>query len=501
MVDRTTYKLDLCNERLLNGGQPVQLTNKAFQLLRLFVDCPNELLTKDDILERVWSDVFVSEGLVKEYVHDLRVALGDNAKQPKFIETVHGRGYRFLGGVEEISHTDRGAAAMKPRAQPPSLCVLPFANLTGKESWDRFCQGLGDDLIIDIARYPDLIVVASVLPANCSGSNVSATDYRLSGSVQASETKVRVNVKLTEAGQDIHLWTNQYERKLGELFDIQTDIVGKVVSAIGGFNGRIPYAERVRLGRRPPDDFHAYELYLLGHELEARFQKESTLRSFELMQQAVELDPSFARAWLVRGWACWQILLEDWGNDGQDYHELWRNSFIRAASLDPLDPLAMMELAAVRASDEDITGATDALERAVDLGHNQADLLISSANPIALILDDPQRARDTLNRGLELVAMIGDWQRLSMTRVEYFAGNFEQALTNARLGPNNLLTRLIEILSLAQLGRTDEAQKLVSAFQARHSSFDPQLFMKTYPITAASAKKLFLEGVEKSGLN
>ncbi len=500
-MEKAKYRLDLSDERLLNGDQPVQLTNKAFQLLRLFVGNPNRLLTKDDILDGVWRDVCVSEGLVKEYVHDLRLVLGDDAKHPKFIETVHGRGYRFLGGVEELSRADGVAAAMKPRAHPPSLAVLPFANLTGKERWDRFCHGLSDDLIIDIARYPDLMVIAAMQPTDGSDSHEVRTDYALNGSVQASDTKVRINVRLTETGNSTHIWTDRYERELGEFFDIQSDIVGHVVSAVGGFSGQIPHAERLRLGRTPPDDLHAYELYLLGHKLESHFEKGSTLRAFELMQRAVELDPDYARAWLVRGWTCWQILLEEWANDTRDFHDLWRESFLRAATLDPLDPLAMMELAAVRAGDEDITGARDALERALDLGRNQADLLISSANSIALILDDPRRAKETLDRGLELIAMVGDWQRLSMARVAYFTKDFEGAVTDARRGPDNLLTQLIEILSLAQLGCSEEVQNLVRAFRARHASFKPQLFMKSYPITATGAQELFLDGIEKAGLN
>ena len=142
----SNYRLDLGDERLWNGDQPVPISNKAFQLLRLFVDNPNRLLTKDDILDRVWRDVCVSDGLVKEYVHDLRLALGDDPKRPAYIETVHGRGYRFLGGVEEVNGPPGPDTSAQAAAQPPALAVLPIANLTDEERWARFCRGLGQTL-------------------------------------------------------------------------------------------------------------------------------------------------------------------------------------------------------------------------------------------------------------------------------------------------------------------------------------------------------------------
>jgi DNA-binding winged helix-turn-helix (wHTH) protein len=101
----STYRIDLADERLWSGDQSIAIGNKAFRILRLFVENPNRLLTKDEILDAVWGDVYVSEGLVKEYVHDLRTALGDDPRSPVFIETVRGHGYRFLGGIQVAEQT------------------------------------------------------------------------------------------------------------------------------------------------------------------------------------------------------------------------------------------------------------------------------------------------------------------------------------------------------------------------------------------------------------
>ena len=441
-------------------------------------------------------------------MHDLRTALEDDPKHPRFIETVHGRGYRFLGGVEEGKNATGTTKPMRAGSHPPSVVVVPFTNLTEEARWVRFCRGLSDDLVTDLARYPDLMVITHEEGLTDSGNgpdNSSARElgagYVLNGSVQASDSQVRVNVRLIEAGNGNHIWTDRYERKLGEFFDIQSDIVGHVASAVGGFSGQIPHAEALRLGRKPPADLHAYELYLLGYELEDKFEQQSALRGFELLQRAVKLEPDFARAWLVLGWLCWQIAVDNWAEDTDSYWELVLEAFTKAAKLDPLDPVILMELAAVRAIDGDETGIRDAIERALDLGRNQADLLIAASNYVAMLLDDPQRARELLDKGLQMIVRMPRWHYLTGTRVCYFAGNFDRSVDYAKNGPDFLPTHVFELLSLAQLDKQRELSERLPAFQAKHPRFDPTTFMNVLPITAPTARQLFLEGIGKAGLN
>lgn len=195
MLDReqqAQFALDPREERLLRDGHPVHLPGKAFSLLKLFAESPNRLLTKDVILQNVWNGIHVTEDLVKEYVHDLRLALGDDAKRPKYIETVRGRGYRFLGGIELVDGASpRTALHSRDRSVPPSVAVLPLDNLTDDERWERFARGLSDDLITDLSRYPDLLIIAK---SSCfefaAGQDASEigrelrADYVLKGSLQ-----------------------------------------------------------------------------------------------------------------------------------------------------------------------------------------------------------------------------------------------------------------------------------------------------------------------------
>ena len=103
------------------------------------------------------------------------------------------------------------------------------------------------------------------------------------------------------------------------------------------------------------------------------FEREPARQGFELLRRAVRLDPDFARGWLVLGWIAWLIIQEKWTDDLERFRELEREAFLKAAGLDPRDPFALMELALLRGRDGDLAGAGNALERALDLGKNQAD--------------------------------------------------------------------------------------------------------------------------------
>lgn len=506
-MDTAKFRLDLRDERLLRDGLPVQITNKTFRLLRFFLQNPNRLLTKDEILDNVWPGVYVSEGLIKEYVHDLRLALGDDPKKPTYIETVRGRGYRFLGGVEVVNRAENTAAMPGPRTGPPSVAVLPFQNLAEGERWARFCHGVCDDLITDLSRFPDLLVIAKSssfayerhqTDIRTIGQHLGAR-YVLEGSMQASETKLRMNVQLIETQHGHHVWANRYERDIGDLFAIQSDIVGQVASALAGLEGQIPHAERLRLGREPPHDLEAYDLYLLGYELEERFEKRSALQAFELLQRAVALDPHFARAWLILAWTCFQIVSEGWDKDAQKYASIEREAYIKAATLDPGDPIAIMELAAQRAIDGDLVSAVGGFERALGLGSNQADLLSLVGKYVAMVMDDPPRALQIMDRSLELNPQAPEWYYMNLARVAYFAKDFKHAISAAKRAPDVKYVRLFELLSVAQLGRVDELRELSGAFKERYPEFDLKDFMRDPPIIGPCAKALFLDGIEKAG--
>jgi TolB-like protein len=447
----------------------------------------------------------VSDGVVREYIHDLRLVLDDDPRSPRFIETVRGRGYRFLGGIEIEALAAGTAEPRGRRTDLPTLLVLPIVSLASGERWARFCRGMRDDLITELSRYPDFVVItrgASLAEQDADAElHETGADFLLRGSMQASKRMLRMNLHLIDTRHGHNIWSERYERYTRDLFAIQSDIVGCVVSALGGLEGHIADAERRRLGRKPPENPKAYELYLLALGLEERHQKESTLEAFTLLQRALSLDPKFARAWLILGWASHQIWSERWTDDPRYFADMELEAYVKAARFDPRDPFAILEQAAmVRAIAGDLVGARDDLERAVDLGRNQADLLATAAKYFAMVVDDPTRAVQLIERSQELCPTPADWYFMHWARVAYFARDYERALNAARRAPDLKTVRLFEILSAAQLGQTDNLGRLRATFEKRYPAFNLAEFMQSQPIVGTRATALFLDGVAKAGL-
>jgi TolB-like protein/DNA-binding winged helix-turn-helix (wHTH) protein len=504
------FRLDLEDERLWDREVPVRLTQKAFELLRFLVRNPNRLLTREEVSWNLWRDVHVSEGLIKEYVHDLRRALGDDPRSPKLIETVRGRGYRFLGGIDLTDATGGLATVLGPVSGMPSLAVLPIECLADDERWAHFCLGISEDLVTELSRCRDFTVVSkgssfAAYQGNHADIPSIARDlnaeYLLCGSAQVSGDELRMSFHLVDARRDRNVWANSYERKIEDLSSVQREVVGRVVSALTGWVGQVAKAERIRLAHQPPDNLEAHELYLLGFELEERHEKASTLKSFELLRRALTLNGGLARAWVALGWACFQIWTERWANDPQLYEAMEREACLKAARLDPEDPLAVMSLARVRALDGDREGASEGLEQAVDLGRNQADILATVARYFALVLDDPARAGRLMEQSRDLSPLATDWYFMHWTRISYISEDYENALSAAKLASDLQSVRLFEILSLAQLGRKADLRGLRSAFSKRYPKFDLSDFVRSQVIVGDRAKALVLDGISKAGLD
>jgi TolB-like protein/DNA-binding winged helix-turn-helix (wHTH) protein len=343
-----TLWLDRKDERLWRGNRQIRVGGKALALLQALMERPRTLVTKDELFELIWPGLAVSESVLTTAAKEVRQALGDDARDPSLIQTVYGRGYRFLLEVDDsdeppqpftrpaakpltVNFRDRrlwaGLAAiillamaatavlMRPDETGPevaetelavhskSIAVLPFEDLSPRRDQQWFAAGLTEEILNSLARTPDLHVAARTSTRTIAPGDVREIGRRLNvahileGSVRRDKDRVRVTAQLIRASDGFHLWSQSYDRPATDVVSIQEDLAVAIARALKTVMSPGQLRAMVSLGTSSPE---AYEEYLKGlafeqHALVTGAEKDVRL-AYEAYERARTIDPSFAAA-------------------------------------------------------------------------------------------------------------------------------------------------------------------------------------------------------------
>ena len=477
MATENGYTIDVGDERLFLGEDPVPMSNKAFALLRLFTEHPNNLLTKAEIMETLWKDVFVNEGMVKEYVHELRMALNDNARAPTYIQTVHGRGYRYLGGISGVDQPD-DAAGKLPITDRPSIAILPFKSLANSPEDEQFADGLCDEITISLSLVPWLFVIARNSSRIFDDDNPSILDvgeflgvrYVLCGSVRRNGSRYRVLAELLETEFGSVVWAHRFDSDESDLFSLQDNMTAAVVNRIGP---RIQKAEIDRATRKAPGDLTAYDQLLRAR---AALNAGSLDQAKTRLDQALAADPAYTLAKALRAW-CETLI-------GWDFKSLNKREISFAINLarNALDsPDCDIEARAYAAYTlgffgQDKSHASHLLRQVT----KEAPSFAWSWASLALLESyhgSPDSAIGCANTALTLNPRDPQSFRCEMALSKAFLvlGDYQQCLFYADLGlqksPRNAYFQMCRIASLVQIGRRKDAKALGARFRVQHPAF------------------------------
>jgi TolB-like protein len=227
---------------VLADGRPIELGGRAFDILVALIEANGSVVSKDELISRVWPGRVIEEGNLRAQIRALRMALGD----PDLIRTVAGRGYQFTGEVRRSAGRGQGsieqeATGATPAAAPRlSIVVLPFVNLSDDREQQYFADGITEDLTTDLSRLADMSVISRNTaftyrnrPADTKqiGRELGVR-YVLEGSVQRSGNRVRVSVQLIDAETDTHLWADRLDSEARDLFALQNEITSRIAVAL-----------------------------------------------------------------------------------------------------------------------------------------------------------------------------------------------------------------------------------------------------------------------------
>ncbi len=268
-------------------------------LLMLLVGCHGQLVTRAAIVERLWNkDVVVEfETGVNTAIRKVRQALGDSREEPRFIETVPSKGYRFIASVEvtDNSHEIRF---------PVRLAVLPFENLGAESESEYLTDGLTEETIaalgqIDpehlqvIGRTSTMTYKHTKLPVEAIGKELGV-DFLVEGSTQRERGRLRIIAKLTRVCDQTQVWSASYDREPAGVLGVQQELSTSIARQI---RLRLSPERVVALSRRHTTNAEAYDLYLRGRRFWHQLTPSTTRAAVEYFTRATELDPEYALAW------------------------------------------------------------------------------------------------------------------------------------------------------------------------------------------------------------
>lgn len=350
-----------------------------------------------------------------------------------------------------------------------SIVALPFDNLSGDPDQEYFCDGLVNDITTDLSRFPDLLVISANSAFAYKDKHRKIQEiaaeldvrYLLEGSVQRLAGRVRVNAQLIDGVTGHHVWAERFERDQAELFQLQEEIIARVV---GSLPGRLREIEGQRAMHKDPVEIGAYEAYLRGAYLYSIETQEDLARCRAQFERATQLDPSFARAWGYLAYMAVQSWIAGWADAGvlAGAEEHAR----RAVALDPNDYANHWDLAVVYLNTRRFDMARDEFERAAGLNPNDADLLAEMAETL-VFAGESGLALEQLAEAMRRNPFHPDWYRWVLGWALFNSERFAEAL--AELDRMNRPPQLVDLLRagcLAKLGKPAEAQAALKRFLA-----------------------------------
>ena len=299
------------NEQLLElkrNGDVVEAQPKMFELLAYLLAHRDRLIPKDKLIDEVWSGRIISDATISSRVSALRHALDDSGTTQRFIKTIYGKGFRFIGDVQEHSGVtvyDRQGNPNQKQGQKRqsrrSIAVLPFRTIGPARAHAMLSQALPSEIIMAMARLRWMFVIARGSSFRFDSLNVRldrlreqlGVDYCLMGSIETLDEALTVGVELVDARNGEIIWTDRYTTTIGGIHEIRQEIVSQVVS---GVEVELPAYEAARARLKDSASLDAWESYHIGLSKIfslGRRDLDSALGDFE---RAISLDPNFARA-------------------------------------------------------------------------------------------------------------------------------------------------------------------------------------------------------------
>jgi TolB-like protein len=505
------YALDADRRELFRGVAPLSLEPQVFDLLLYLIRNREHVVSKHDLLASVWQGRIVSESALSTRINAVRAALGDNGEAQRLVKTLPRKGLRFVGTVREEHGIAEGSSLQPQRggSEKPSIAILPFDNLSPDPEQDYFTDGIVEDITTALSRNRAFFVIARNSSFTYKGSRVATQQvarelgvrYVLEGSVRKSGGRVRVTGQLIEAASGHHLWADRFDGDVSDIFQLQDQIVTRVVGAIA------PQLEKAEIDRAKSGatgDPAAYDLYLRGLDSWNRWTKEGNAKALQLFYAAIEKDRDFSTPYGLAA-SCYLLAKANGWALRFDEKEISR-LVDRAADIGTDDPVALCWAGHVHVYFfKDIARALLLVDRALELDVNLA-IAWQRSGWVRGYAGDSDGAIGSLNKAIELNPLDPRvfLTQSAMAFAHFIAGRNDQAADWAAMAlhvkPSWMPALRMAIASNAMRGKIDEAERALTIYRRLDPNVSIAKICEFYPLRRDADRQRLILAMRTAGV-
>jgi len=407
--------------------------------------------------------------------------------------------------VERMAH---------PFPDKPSIAVLPFTNMSDDPAQEYFADGMTEDLITDLSKVSGLFVIARNSVFTYKGKAVKVGQvaeelgvrYVLEGSVRRSGGQVRINAQLIDATTGGHIWAERYDGSLDDVFALQDNVTRKIVAVLAV---QLTAGERERVARKETEVPEAYDAFLQGWQHYLRQNPENFRKAISYFEQAVELDPQYARAYAALAATYAQVWNNIWhAKVGLKYlHDprFLAEEFLAKALLRPT-PLAHQVAAGMLTQQGRHEEAIAEAERAISLDPNDADGYIALAGAL-ILAGKPEEARQLVQRAMRLNPHYPPFYLYQLGLAEFGMERYAEAAESLEraiaLNPDDRWSTRLLLATYGLLGSRNEAAGLLDRAGNSWRGMDPLTVRGVafwYPFKEPADARRLAEGLRQAGV-
>lgn len=464
------FELDAPKQVLRHAGTEVKIEPQVFDLLHLLVENHERLVTKDEIIEKIWGGRIISETAVSSRISSARGAVNDDGRQQRLIKTIHNKGLRFIqvptlkNATAEFTLTHASSPLSDSN---PSIIVMPFRTRPN----DEMEMFTADALVDEISTLLTGLQGINVIPRYAAGFSLEpgvdptgyaakiGANYVVTGSVRREGQRLRVRAVLTNILDNKQEWSGKYDSDMEDIFAIEDEVAKGVVGALGG---KIAHIEIMRASRKPPESLRAWELVrrALGVALNWRHDvMEESLKSWRL---AIKLDPDYALAHSYLGYCLAWRVAQGWTSQPDEERRLAEYHAGRALKLSRIDAEVLSAIGDTYRVLGDPQRAVQFYEERM---HNDSGIFMPW--PISLSIMGVSYAQFGLyERAHELVKQFESkfpdddmgwvWSRVTLGYIELCQLNYKK-VAELHENPPSEYNAMCRVIALTKLGNYKEA--------------------------------------------